>query len=410
MREKMSSAPSLLRSRDAPGHGRVGFIELFFDLVFVFAVTQISHLLIVHFDLKTVLEAAFLTLAMWTVWMWTTWATNWLDCERAATRLMMFALMAGGLVLAAAIPGAFGARGLAFALAYAAMQNGRNLFLLYALREGSANERLNFQRVQFWITLSGALWIAGGFVSGAERWALWGAALFLEFASPWWSLWTPGLGRSSTEDWQVDPEHMAERCGLFVIIALGESVVLIGATFAGLPWAPAYGGAFAIAFVSAAAIWWVYFAVGAEEAREEFSHRGDLGRIARDAYSYAHVVIVAGVIVAAVGNQLLLGQPTGRAETALVFTVLGGPAIFLIGNCWFCASFGGAPPRSHLAGLGALAAAALASPHLNPLALGAVAAGTLGLIGVWESLAPSAPASGARLASALEAGENKAET
>jgi low temperature requirement protein LtrA len=380
---------SLLRSREAPDHGRVGWVELFFDLVFVFAITQISHLLIAHFDVGTLCEAAFLMLAVWQVWMWTTWATNWLDCAQPATRLMLFAMMGGGLVLAASIPEAFGARGLYFGLAHAAMQNGRNLFLLYALKDGAANERRNFQRVQFWLAVSGALWIAGGFVAGPARWAFWGLALFLEFASPWWDLWAPGLGRSNTEDWRVDPEHMAERCGLFVIIALGEAVIMIGATFTSAPWSAAHAGAFALAFLGAAAMWWVYFATTVDEAREEFAHRDDAGAIARAAYSYAHVPIVAGIVLAAVGNEFLLAHPTGHADAATTAAVLGGASLFLIGDFAFCYAVCAYVARSHLAGLATLALAAAISPRLSPLALGAIAAGTIVAVAVWEAVAPS---------------------
>jgi low temperature requirement protein LtrA len=127
---------TLLRSRTGEHHGRVGFVELFFDLVFVFAVTQISHLLLEHPDLGHALQSAFLLVAMWVVWMWTTWATNWLDVERTPTRIMLFLVMAGGLVLAAAIPHAFDERGLVFAGAYVAIQIGRTIFLVRALRAG----------------------------------------------------------------------------------------------------------------------------------------------------------------------------------------------------------------------------------------------------------------------------------
>jgi low temperature requirement protein LtrA len=142
---------TLLRSRTDGRHARVGFVELFFDLVFVFAVTQISHLLLAQPDLEHALQSAFLLAALWGVWIWTAWATNWLDAERAPTRFMMFLLMGGGLVLAAAIPDAFGARGLVFALAYVAMQNGRTAFFVYALRDGKPNELRNFQRAQVWL-------------------------------------------------------------------------------------------------------------------------------------------------------------------------------------------------------------------------------------------------------------------
>ncbi len=370
--------PSLLRSRTGDHHGRVGFIELFFDLVFVFAVTQISHLLLAHPDIKHALQAAFLLLALWSVWIYTTWATNWLDCERGPTRLMMFALMAGGLVLAAAIPDAFGERGLYFAIAYAAMHNGRNLFLLRALKAGLPNERRNFQRIQIWLLVSGALWIAGGLADGETRILLWSLALLCEFFGPWLRFWVPGMGQSTTQDWAVDPDHIAERAGLFIIIALGESVILIGATFAGADaWDFAHANALAGAFVGAAAMWWMYFATISEEAHEAFARHSDPGRLARVGYTYAHIPMVAGIVLTAVGNEMLLAHPTGHADVVTTLILIGGPALFLAGLAWFYSVFCESTPWSYLAGLTALAACWFIAPHLEPVWFGALTSAAL---------------------------------
>jgi low temperature requirement protein LtrA len=380
---------TLLRSRTADHHGRVGFVELFFDLVFVFAVTQISHLLLEHPDVEHALQSTFLLVAMWVVWVYTTWATNWLDTERAPTRLMMFMLMAGGLVLAAAMPDAFGERGLHFALAYAAMQNLRNLFLLRALRHGLPNERRNFQRIQVWMLLSGALWIAGGFADGPMRWLLWGLALLCELGSPWWGFWAPGMGRSTTADWGVDPDHMAERAGLFIIIALGESVILIGATFAeARSWDFAHATALASAFVGAAAMWWMYFATISEEAHEAFAHHSDPGRLARVGYTYAHIPIVAGIVLTAVGNEMLLAHPTGHTDAVTALILVAGPALVLAGMAWFYCVFCETPPWSYLAGLAALGACWLIASQLEPLWLGALTSAVLVAVATWETLRP----------------------
>jgi len=384
------TSSTLLRSRTGDHHGRVGFIELFFDLVFVFAVTQISHLLLAHPDLEHALQSAFLLVALWIVWIYTTWATNWLDCEAAPTRLMMFALMAGGLVLAAAIPGAFGERGLYFAAAYALMQNGRNLFLLYALKDGLPNERKNFWRIQAWLMLSGALWIAGGLADGETRWLLWGLALLCEFASPWLGFWTPGMGRSSTEDWGVDPDHMSERAGLFIIIALGESVILIGVTFAAAnTWDFAHANALAGAFVGAAAMWWMYFATISEDAHHTFATHSDPGRLARVGYTYAHIPMVAGIVLSAVGNELLLAHPTGHIDAVTTLILLGGPALYLVGLAWFYSVFRGGLAWSYLTGLAALGLCWFAAPHMEPMWLGALTTGILIVIAAWETFAKS---------------------
>lgn len=387
----MTDQASILRARQGEGHARVGFIELFFDLVFVFAITRLSHSLLAHPTLEGAAETLFLLLAVWIVWMWTTWAENWLDARHAAVRILMLVLMGAGLVMSAAIPDAFGGRGLVFALAYVFMHNLRNAFTVWALRKGAANERRNFQRIQAWLALSGVLWIAGAFVDGEARWAIWSLALLTDFAGPWCSFWTPGMGKSTTADWAVDPAHMAERCGLFVILSLGESIIILGATFSGHDWDAAHFAAFGFGFAGAVAMWWIYFATAAERAEHAFAHHADAGRIARAAYTYAHIPIVAGIILTAVADELLLAHPTGHAEAALLMTLTGGAALFLAGNAVFSRLATGRWPLSHLAGVAGLAALWLAGAHLSPLMAGGAVAALLFLVALWESRRDAAP-------------------
>lgn len=379
----------ILRPRSGEGHARVGFIELFFDLVFVFAVTRLSHTLLERLTPEGAAQTAFLLLAVWIVWMWTTWAANWLDARSRAVRIMLLILMGAGLVMSASIPEAFGARGLSFALAYAFIHNFRNAFTVWALRKGAKNERRNFQRIQVWLLIGGALWIAGALNDGAMRWALWSAALFAEIGSPWWGFYTPGLGVSSTKDWAVDPAHMAERCGLFVILSLGESIIILGATFGGLHWTGATVAAFAVGFVIAAAMWWIYFATAAERAEDAFEHHDDAGRIARAAYTYAHIPIVAGIILTAVAGELLLAHPTGHVSRETLSTLTLGPELFLIGNALFSRMALGRWPFSHLAavaGLALLYGGGAASP---PLAVGGLVTAGLLAVAVWETVFPA---------------------
>jgi low temperature requirement protein LtrA len=284
---------SLLRRRAPHEHARVTYVELFFDLVFVFAVTQLSHALLADLTPLGLLHAALLMMAVWWVWIYTSWVTNWLDPERAPVRLMLFALMLAGLVLSTSIPQAFGSRGLAFAGAYAFMQVGRCLFMLWALRGESPGNFRNFLRIAAWLTLAGAFWIAGGLAEGGWRLGLWLVALAIEYVSPSAGFWTPGLGRSTTADWDISGVHMAERCALFIIIALGESVLVTGATFAGMSWTPTAIGAFLTAFVGSVAMWWIYFNIGAERAGRHIAASGDPGRVARFSYTYLHLPLVA---------------------------------------------------------------------------------------------------------------------
>ncbi|HEX3984309.1 MAG TPA: low temperature requirement protein A, partial [Acidisoma sp.] len=326
--------------------------ELFFDLVFVFAVTQISHSLLPEPSLGKAVHALLLFGAIWWIWIDTSWVTNWLDPDQPPVRLMLFALMLGGLVLAAAIPDAFGSRGLIFALCYGAMQLGRSLFTLWALAGRSATNTRNFQRITIWMAVSAVLWVAGGLSAGDLRFALWLLALALDLGSAWVGFWVPGLGRSVTADWDVEGSHLAERCAAFVLIALGESITVTGATFYATPWSGPVLLAFLAAFLGTAAMWWIYFDTGAERGSRHIAAAKDPGRIARVLYTYVHAVIVAAVILGAVGDDMTLADATARSGRAALLVVLGAPILFLLGNVAFKQALIGRLPLSHLVGLG----------------------------------------------------------
>lgn len=392
---RTAATTPLLRQRDGHEAGRVGMAELFFDLVFVFAITQLSHGLLAHLTPGGVLQGALLLAAVWWVWIYTTWATNWLDPERIPVRIGLFVLMLAGLLLSVSIPEAFGERGLTFAAAYVFMQVGRTLFFLWAVRGAPANLRRNFQRILAWLVLSGVFWIVGGFAEPGARFGWWLLAFAVEFIAPVCYFWVPGLGRSTTADWDIKGAHMAERCGLFVIIALGESLLVTGATFTELPWNAATVCAFLAAVVGSILMWWIYFDTGAVRAHHRIEQSLDPGRQARSAYTYAHVLIVAGIIVCAVADELVLVHP-GHGTDAALAAILGGPACFLVGAAsfkWFT-NDRKAPPLSHLTGL--LLLALLAWPAfahlLTPLALGIATTGVLALVAAWEALALRRPA------------------
>jgi low temperature requirement protein LtrA len=317
--------------------------------------------------------------------VYTTWATSWLDTRHTAVRLLFFVLMAGGLVLSTSLPRAMSDRALPFALAIALMQNVRNVFTVWAIGDDDVPSRRNYTRIQLWLVVSGAAWIAGALAPPDSRLLWWVAALVIEIGSPWWKFWTPGMGFSTLEDWQVSPSHFAERCGLFVIIALGESVLVTGATFAEHPWTSANVAAFATAFAGSVAMWWVYFATTADAATEEFEHATLTGELARAGYTYAHIPIVAGIILSAVGDEVLLAHPTGHTDPAHAAAILGGPALFLAGSLLFNRVMSGAYPRSHVAGLALLGAGAATTPWVSPLALAVAGVAVLAGIGAWET-------------------------
>jgi low temperature requirement protein LtrA len=327
-----------------------------------------------------------LFLAVWWVWVYTTWITNWLNPELTPVRILLFSLMLGGLVLSTSIPSAFEARGLWFAGAYAAMQVGRTLFWLASIPRGRIPGLLNAVRILVWLSLSAVFWVAGGFAGGHARLILWAVALLIEYISPAVRFWIPKYGPSTVADWFVEGGHMAERCAGFIIIALGESIVVTGATFADLTWSAENIGAFVSAFIGSIAMWWIYFHKGAEAGSELISRSSEPGRLARLAYTYLHMPIVAGIILSAVADELVLTHPNGHSDIRTLVSAIGGPSLFLLGTILFKHTIRGFLQLSHGVGIIAFAVLAWFAGGLSPLLLSALTTLIMIIVAVWESV------------------------
>ncbi len=379
------SAPHMLRSRDGNEHNKATFVELFFDLVFVFAVTQLSHLLLAHLSLLGVIQTTLLLMAVWWVWIFTSWVTNWLDPEQPPVRLMLFVLMLAGLVLSTSLPEAFESSGLAFAGAYVFMQVGRSLFMLWArLGRDRPGNRRNFQRITIWLSLSGVFWIGGALADHGGRLGLGVWRCTSNISRP-----RSVSGRLASAARRPLTGHrgrpIAERCGLFIIIALAESILVTGATFSALAWTAATGLAFLAAFVGSVAMWWIYFNVGAERGSRLIASSADPDGLARLAYTYIHLLMVAGIIVSAVADELVLAHPAGHTGPETTLAVLGGPALYLAGNLLFKRATAERLPLSHLVALLLLVLLVPLAPLLQPLAFAAAANAVLVLVAVWET-------------------------
>ncbi|KRQ13504.1 low temperature requirement protein A [Bradyrhizobium manausense] len=365
---------------------RVTNAELFFDLVFVFAVTQVSHTLLNHFTPLGAVEVTLLFLAAWWVWVYTAWVTNWLNPDLTPVRIVIFLMMLGGLVLSTTIPTAFDGRGLWFAIAYAAMQVGRTAFWLFATPRHRTAVRHNAIRILVWLCGSAVFWILGGLAHGEERLWFWIVALGIEYVSPAVRFWVPKLGFSSVEAWAVEGGHMAERCAGFIIIALGEAVVVNGATFAELTWSADNILAFVTCLVGSIAMWWIYFHKGAEAGSEVISKAAESGRVARLAYTYLHMPIVAGIILTAVSDELVLKHPTGHPDVRTIVSTIGGPLVFLVGTILFKHSIRGFLQLSHGVGIILLLALWWFAADLSPLWLSVATSVIMIVVAVWESV------------------------
>src|SRR4051812_1861644 len=383
-------------------HSRVTYAELFFDLVFVFAVTQISHTLLGRLTPLGLVQTTMLFLAVWWVWVYTSWITNWLNPELTPVRVLLFLLMLAGLVLSTSIPKAFETRGMWFALAYAGMQVGKTVFLWVSTPPGRSIARMNAIRITAWLSLSAVFWIAGGFAEGHWRLAFWAIALAIEYISPAVRFWIPKYGASSISDWVIEGGHMAERCAGFIIIALGESIVVTGATFADLEWTAQSVSAFASSFAGAIAMWWIYFHKGAVAGSEQISRSSEPGRLGRLAYTYLHMPIVAGIILSAVADELVLKHPAGHCDLPTVLSAVGGPLLFLFGTILFKHTVRGFLQLSHGVGIVALGVLGWFAGGLSPLMLSVATTGIMIMVAVWESL--SLKSSGVQARSEITSG------
>ncbi|MBO9518640.1 MAG: low temperature requirement protein A [Porphyrobacter sp.] len=364
-------------------------MELFFDLVFVFALTQISHLILEKMSWKGLAEAAVAFSAVWLAWIYTTWAGNWAEPERLPVRIMLICVMLASLILAVVLPHAFEDGGLVFALCYVAIQIGRTLFMVYAMHGSEGADARNMLRIAIWFMVSAVVWIAGALLAeGWERLGWWLVALAIEYAGPFALFRVPFLGSSKIDDWTISGHHMAERCALFIIIALGEGIVVTGATFAGEEFTATNLSAFLIAFSGSVLMWWIYFDTGARRGSELIEQHSEPGRVARNAYTYLHMPIVIGMIGGAVADELLLAHPDHHASHQLVAFTCGGMALYLLGVGFFKkgASTHLRFPLSHLAGLslfGWLGAYAWLV-HLPALLFGVLGVTVLLVVAVWE--------------------------
>jgi low temperature requirement protein LtrA len=362
-------------ARHTLGVARVTNVELFFDLVYVFAVTQLSHHLLKNPTITGALQTALLLAMVWLVWAYTAWVTNWLDPRRMPVRLLLIALLLVALVMWAAIPEAFGSRGLIIGIGYAVSQIGRSVFALVALWNGPL--RRNFQRILAWCIVSGALAVGGGIVTGPARAWLWLAAIGVDLLGGVAGFYTPGLGRSATTDWTIEGKHLAERCQAFILIALGESIVVIGATLSRQLESvvtAAEAAAFLIAVIGSVGFWWLYFDRSADDAARVIAASADPGRLGRTAYQLIHPVMVAGIIVVAAADQVVVSRPGAVGVVSTAWLTLGGTALFIAGHAAFKIAVWRVVPWSRLAAVAVLGLLGLAAPHLSALVLGACAA------------------------------------
>jgi low temperature requirement protein LtrA len=302
-------------------------LELFFDLVFVLAITQCTQLMSDHPTWGGLAEGLLVLGVLWWSWVGYAWLTSVVDPEEDAVRGVIFAAMAGLLVVALCVPEAFGDLALAFALAYAVVRAAHIGLFLLASRDDPSLRRSVIGLAASTAVGVGLL-LCASMVDGVAQGALWGLALALDMAGPYF------IG---AEGWKLVPAHFAERHGLILIIALGESIVAIGVGVTG-HLSFAQGTAAVVGIGLAAAMWWLYFDVVARVAARRLA-RASVGReqneMARDSYSYLHFPMVAGVVLVALGLKKTLADVEHPLHLVPAFALLGGLAAYLLGHVSF---------------------------------------------------------------------------
>ncbi len=356
---------------------RSTLIELFFDLVFVFALTQLSAALAAHLTVSNAFKTLLLTMAIWWVWSVTTWATD-LYAQRAGLRALVIALMFGVLLLSSAVPNAFEEEGLAFALAYVVLQMGRTSTLLLVTLHHPLSRRP--ARILFWFFVSAVFWLTGAFAHESRRVALWAIAIGIEYGSANLGWPTPFLGRSALSEWDVIEEHLAERYRQILIIALGDMILTMGLVYTeGRPRA-VETLALATSFVTTVVLWQIYAYRAGERITTAFAPEPHRGRPARK-LDWDHLIMVAGIVVTAVGTKLVIAHPLGRAPWSWILILISGPALFLVGRIHFGYVVFGHLSLPRVIGLGVLGAMSPVMVLLPPVLIAAsVTAVLLGII------------------------------
>ena len=387
MRIAVSRAPDAERA--------VSPLELFFDLVYVFAIGQLSHHLLAHVDLRTGAETGILALAVINAWSTTTWGAIWLDPDRLPVRVLLVGLMFASLLMSVAIPDAFDGRAWLFVTGYLLIQVGRSAFLIEALRGRPLGEHFVNQLV--WELLAGVFWVAGAAADADARLVLWALAIVVTHAGGLTLHWLPRRGRRvDLEHTEVAAGHLIERFRLFFIIALGETVLTMGTAFTDQPFELERLLALAIAFAGAVAIFWCYFA-WAEPAGIEVAESADDAGAVGYWGSWTLILIVLALIAIAVGDELAIAHPGD--DPTLGFTVLtfGGPGLFLLAQLVFWRGAFGQVPQSRLLGLAALLILALATAPLTLIAGIAGATAVLVAVAVSDTVREGAQAPASRI-------------
>jgi low temperature requirement protein LtrA len=358
---------------------RTSYLELFFDLVFVFAITQVTALMIDDPTAAGFAKAALVLALIYWAWSGYAWATNAIDLSSPGLRLGYIVAIGASLGMAVAVPDAYAERAGWFVVSLFTVRILQLVLYVGGLRDDPAH-RAAILRLAPWFSVAPALMLVGGFVDESLRVVLWLGAVAIDVAGT--------LRQGPDSGFRISPGHFAERYALFIIIALGESIVAVGTGLSGHTKDAAFAAALAVAFIGVAAIWWAYFDFTAAVLARVLASRppGVRGPLARDVFTLCHYPIVLGIILFAVAAKKTVAHPTDPLSGTGRFALAGGIAMFLIGF-----ALGRYRIVRHVAYERVAAAVAgivvvLVFPDLDGLALMAIVVGVLVAGLAWEAV------------------------
>ncbi|MFC6017869.1 low temperature requirement protein A [Plantactinospora solaniradicis] len=364
-----SELPRILRKRGEPENPT--FLELFFDLVYVFMLSRLAQALVQDLNARNVAQTAVLLLAAWWVWVLTAWLTDLFNPRLPIIQALVLVIMLGTLVMAVAVPRAFGQHGFVFVAAYFGIHLARDAVLIPSTRVHRPIQARSV-RVFFWFLVTAGLWIGGVFTDGTTRLVLWAIAVTLDLGSARIGWPTPRLGRTELSSQIFTGMHLAERHREIFIIALGELILTAGTGLAFTDFEADRLAVCAVAFANAVLLFQLYF-----HRIRQLLAPGKVSSVERvrpgTATSYTHLVMVAGTVLISAGTTYAIGHPAGTTPVGWVLVLLGGPALFLVGSCLFDNVVTGGILWSRVAALVVLVAVGPAMPLLPSLGIMIVA-------------------------------------
>jgi low temperature requirement protein LtrA len=325
---KQPQAEALVRRPGGPQ--RATLLELLFDLVFVAAIALSSTTLAGDISWHGVVRVALPLAAVWWVWSITALTTDFYDPQRPQIQVVIVSAMLGAMMLAASVPEALGERALVFAGTYVAVHIGRGIILVASL--GGTVAQVRAARFAIWFVVSGVAWLVGALVGERLRAGLWALALLVDYVSAGFRYPVPWLGRVPLDQYGKAGEHLGERYQQFMILALGDLILVPTIRYSQTEPSAARTTAFLVTFAETLLLWQIYVYRAGSLLLTVVNRRP--GRVVRWA-PYTHVLMVAGIVATAAGSDLVVGQPTGRTPTGWVALIAGGSMLFLIGRTTF---------------------------------------------------------------------------